>query len=90
MKTVQNEKRKRKKSATSRSKRRLTRRMKHKTFILALEKDDPERELEFELDFQASLTTQERFEMMFRRSREVAEHMSRDGYPKTPAIVKRP
>ena len=63
---------------------------KHPTFVLALDKDDPERELEFELDFQASLTTQERFEMMFSRSREVAENMRRDGHRKTPSIIKRP
>ncbi len=30
---------------------------KRKTFILAIEGDDPENELEFELDFQATLTT---------------------------------
>ncbi len=31
------------------------------TPILMLEKDDPERELEFELEYQLSLTTEQRF-----------------------------
>lgn len=62
---------------------------KHKTFMLILEKDDPEKELDFELDFQASLTTQERFKMMFVRSAEVAEMMKRNGRRKSPQIVKR-
>jgi len=34
--------------------------------ILKLEKDDSEKELEFEIDYQLSLTIQQRFEMMFR------------------------
>ena len=62
---------------------------KHKTFILALDRDDPEKELEFELEFQTSLTTQERFKMMFDRSKEVAEMMRRNGYSKSAKIVKR-
>jgi len=62
---------------------------KHKTFRLILDKDDPEKELEFELDFQASLTTRERFQMMFVRSAEVAEMMGRNGRRKSSQIVKR-
>jgi hypothetical protein len=66
-----------------------SRKKKHKTFILVLDKDDPERELDFELDFQASLTMQERFEMMFKHSREVAGRAIRDGSRKAPAVIKR-
>ena len=61
----------------------------HRTFILALEKDDPEKELEFELDFQASLTTQQRFKMMFDRSGEILEMMKRNGHRKSTQIIKR-
>jgi hypothetical protein len=37
----------------------------------ALDEQDEERELEFELDYLATLTTQQRFEMMLRRSRDL-------------------
>ena len=67
----------------------MPRKKNYKTFILALEKDDPEKELEFELDFQASLTTQQRFKMMFDRSREILEMMKRDGHRKSAQIIKR-
>lgn len=36
--------------------------------ILKCEKDDEKRELEFEIDYQLSLTTEQRFKMMFKRS----------------------
>jgi len=39
--------------------------------ILKLEIDDEEREIEFELAYLRALTTQERFELMFRKSREM-------------------
>ena len=49
-----------------------------------------ERELEFELDFQQSLTTAERFQMMFRKSREMAEELLRRGHRRPVEVVKRP
>jgi hypothetical protein len=51
--------------------------------------DQPKRELEFELDFQASLTTQQRFEMMFKRSDQIKEMLIRHGYRKPVEIIKR-
>jgi len=57
--------------------------------ILKLETDDPEAELEFELAYLRSLTTQQRFELMFRRSREMAETLQRHGHRKPSEIVKR-
>jgi hypothetical protein len=48
-----------------------------------------ERELEFELAYQRSLTTAQRFEMMFRRSRQMAEQLARLGHRKPTEIVKR-
>jgi hypothetical protein len=45
--------------------------------ILKLDKDDEDRELEFELDYQRTLTTQQRFDMMFRGSRLMAEALAR-------------
>jgi hypothetical protein len=57
--------------------------------ILALAAEDEERELEFELAYLRSLTTQQRFELMFRRSREMAEMLIRYGHREPVAIVKR-
>lgn len=50
---------------------------------------DDERELEFELAYQRSLTTAQRFEMMFHRSRQMAEQLARLGHRKPAEIVKR-
>lgn len=57
--------------------------------ILKLDKDDEAQQLEFELAYQRTLTTQQRFELMFRRSREIAEVLLRHGYRKPVEIVKR-
>ncbi len=48
------------------------------------------RELAFELDYQARLTTAQRFEMMFERSRRMAEELLRRGYRKPAEVSKRP
>jgi hypothetical protein len=61
----------------------------HKTYVLKLKDDNPKKELAFELNFQASLTTQERFEMMFKRSNQIKEQFSRNGYRKPFEIIKR-
>jgi hypothetical protein len=47
--------------------------------VLKLDPDTPseDRELEFELAYQRGLTTPERFEMMFRRSRRIMEELAR-------------
>jgi hypothetical protein len=57
--------------------------------ILKLAADDPERELQFELAYLRSLTTQERFDLMFRKSRELAESLARHGHRKPAAVLKR-
>jgi hypothetical protein len=57
--------------------------------VLKVEKDDEEQELEFELAYQRSLTTQQRFELMFRKSREIAEILQIHGHRKPIEIVKR-
>jgi hypothetical protein len=56
---------------------------------VAPDEQDEERELEFELDYLATLTVQQRFEMMFRRSREIKELLERHGPRNSPEIVKR-
>jgi len=57
--------------------------------ILKLAADDPDRELEFELAWLRSLTTRERFDLMFRKSREIAEVMLKHGHRKPVEVVKR-
>jgi hypothetical protein len=57
--------------------------------ILKCDSDNEERELDFEIDYLLSLTTQQRFEMMFRRSREIAELLLRYGHRKPFEIIKR-
>jgi hypothetical protein len=59
--------------------------------ILKMEPDecDDERELDFELDYLATLTVQQRFEMMFRRSRELKELLEQHEPRRPPEVVKR-
>ena len=62
---------------------------KHKTHILILDDDDPEREMKFEIEFQLSLTAVERYEIMDSLVQDVLEFESRNGYQNTPPIVAR-
>ena len=62
--------------------------------ILKLDQDDEDRELEFDLAYQRTLTTQQRFDMMFRGSRLMAEALARHerrthGPRRATEIVKR-
>lgn len=57
--------------------------------ILKLDKDDPQREIDFELDYLISLTTRQRFEMMIQKSREMVQLLRRNGHRKTTEIIKR-
>lgn len=57
--------------------------------VLKRRADNERVEIEFELDYLASLTTQERFEMMFRKNREMASLRKRHGNRRTTEIVKR-
>ncbi len=58
--------------------------------ILKLDHDDPERELEFELEYQRSLTVEQRFEMLFQLMRYVNEQLEKNGHRKTFEITTRP
>jgi hypothetical protein len=49
-----------------------------------------EDELAFELAYQRSLSTAQRFEMMLARSRQIAEELIRRGHRKPVEISKRP
>ena len=58
--------------------------------ILKLDHDDEERERAFELDYLLSLTTQQRLEMMEKRSNEIKRMLIRYGHRKPVEIIKRP
>ena len=57
--------------------------------IFKSDTNDEERELDFELEYQLSLSVEERFQMMFQRSREIAEVLIRNGHRKPFKIIKR-
>ena len=57
--------------------------------ILKADKGDEEKELDFELAYQRTLTTAQRFELMFRRSREIAEVLLKRGHREPFEIIKR-
>ena len=57
--------------------------------ILKLPKDDPQKELAFELAYQKSLTSQQRYDMMLKRSKEILQRLIAHGHRKPFEIVKR-
>jgi len=57
--------------------------------ILKLDKHDEDKEIEFELDYLTSLTTSQRFEMMFTKTREMLSLLKRNEHRKTTEIIKR-
>lgn len=62
---------------------------KRKTYIYQLDDDDEDRALEFELQFQSTLTTAERFKMMFEMSDRVKGILIRNGHRKPIEIIQR-
>lgn len=61
------------------------------TLILKVspEEASEDRELRFELDFLLGLTTQARFELMFERSRQMADALAANGNRAPSSILKR-
>lgn len=57
--------------------------------ILKLDKHNEDKEIEFELDYLTSLTTRQRFEMMFRKTREMLRLLKRNEHRKTTEVIKR-
>ena len=57
--------------------------------ILKLDRHDEDKEIEFELDYLTSLTTSQRFEMMFTKTREMLRLLKKDGRRTTTEIIKR-
>jgi hypothetical protein len=57
--------------------------------ILKVKQDNPKKELEFEIDYQPSLTTKQRFEMMFKKSKQIKEMLAKNGRRKSFEVIKR-
>ena len=63
--------------------------MTNKPRVLKLSADDEEKELEFELNYLASLTFEERLKMMREKSREMLKQMIDHGHRRSFEIIKR-
>ena len=59
------------------------------TRILKLDDHDEEQEIEFDISWLLSLTPQERFQLMFKRTRELIELLEKNGHGRSPQIIKR-
>jgi len=57
--------------------------------ILKLDRHNEDKEIEFELKYLASLTTRQRFQMMFRKTKEMMRLLGRNERRKTTEIIKR-
>jgi hypothetical protein len=57
--------------------------------ILKVDKDDEEKEIDFEIDYQLSLNADQRFRMMFQKSRELAIMLEKNGHRRPSEIIKR-
>jgi len=60
-----------------------------KTTILKLTKDNENEEIEFELNYLKSLTTNQRFQMMAKKTEELINLLGKNGNRKTTQIIKR-
>jgi hypothetical protein len=57
--------------------------------ILKLNKHNKDKEIEFELDYLTSLTTRQRFELMFGKTREMQRLLKRNKRRKVTEVIKR-
>ena len=60
-----------------------------KNKILKLTEADEEKEIQFELDYLFSLSIHDRFQLMFNRNRELLDILEKNGYRRSPEIIKR-
>jgi hypothetical protein len=57
--------------------------------VLKIKRDNEAREILFELRYQMSLTSHERFELMFKKTKEIKELLEKSGHRKPFEIIKR-
>jgi hypothetical protein len=63
--------------------------MKKNPSVLKLSQGDEAKELEFELDYLASLTFEERLQMMRQKSKEMLRQMIEHGHRRSFEVIKR-
>lgn len=63
--------------------------VKQRTHILRLEDHDEAREIDFELDWLATLSQAQRFALMFAKSAEIRRMLEHHGHREPDSIVKR-
>ena len=59
------------------------------TRILKLDDHDEEQEIEFDISWLLSLTPQERFQLMFKRTKELKDLFKKNGHRTSPQVIKR-
>lgn len=57
--------------------------------ILKIDKDNEKKEITFESKLQMSLTTRQRFEMMFKKTEEIKKLLEKSGHRKAFEIIKK-
>ena len=57
--------------------------------ILKLSKSNPNKEIEFEINYLKSLTIKQRFQMMFKKTEEIRSLLKNHGNRKTTQVIKR-
>ncbi len=60
-----------------------------KTKILKLSEENEEREIEFELEWLLSLSLNERYQLMFKRTKELLDILEKNGHRRPSQIIKR-
>jgi hypothetical protein len=59
------------------------------TRILKLNKHNQKKEIEFELKFLKSLSIKQRFELMFKKTKEIIDLLKKGGHRRSFTIIKR-
>lgn len=57
--------------------------------VLKIKRDNEAKEILFELRYQMSLTPRKRFELMFKKTKEIKELLEKSGHRKPFEIIKR-
>lgn len=57
--------------------------------VLKLDEHNEEKEIEFELSWLSSLTLEQRFQLMFNKTKELIELLEKDGHRRPSEIIKR-
>ncbi len=71
------------------NKKKIQQKQKSSNNVLKLDDYDEDKEIEFELRFLKSLTTKQRFQMMFQKTREILNLLEKSGNRKPSQIIKR-